>query len=92
MFYRATKDIITDKNIALVVSACACVGICVSTKSLCGQPPDGVFVFVAVCAEGREVMVNCVPHPPLPLFSLPLFSLSFIQIKFLMGFIGATVE
>lgn len=47
----------------------------------------GVFVFDAVCAEGNGKLC---PYPPL-LFSSSSF-LSLIQIKFLMGFIGPTME
>lgn len=66
-----------------------CVFVCLQSPCV-GNPLMGVFVFVAVCAEGMEVMANCVPYPPSSFFSL--FPLSLIQIKFLMGFIGATVE
>lgn len=55
-----------------------CVYICVCLQSPCvGNPLMGVFVFVAVCAEGREVMANCVPYPPSHFSSS---SLSLIQI------------
>lgn len=68
-----------------------CVRVFVCLQSPCvGNPLMGIFVFVAVCAEGREVMANCVPYPPFLFFFS--HSLSLIQIKFLMGFIGATVE
>lgn len=92
MLYRATKDIITakKKNTLQISARLVSVWVFVYLQSPCvGNPLMGVFVFVAVCAEGREVMANCVPYPSHPLFFL---SLSLIQIKFLMGFIGATVE
>lgn len=34
----------------------------------------GVFVFVAVCAEGKEVMANCVPLSPFLFLLYPSLS------------------
>lgn len=73
MLYRVTKDIIRDKekNTLQIVARLVRVYTFVCLQSPCvGNPLMGVFVFVAVCAERREVMANCVPYPLHPLFSL----------------------
>lgn len=94
MLYGATKDIITANKNALQIIArlvSVWVFVCLQSPSV-GNPLMVVFVFVAVYVCGRKRgNGKLCPLPPHPLF--PLFpSLSLIQIKFLMGFIGATVE
>lgn len=77
MLYRATKAIITEKKNTLQIIArlvSVCIFVRVSSKSLCGQPPDGYICFCHSVCRRKGGNGELCPLSPFPFFVPPPLS------------------